>query len=223
MTSAIADVLRTLEEQLHPSHTALLVVDMQNDFCAQGGYLERTRAAARVNAILVDRNVAIAERIARLAERVRAMGVPVIWLRSIYDYKYLAAAHIARRESEGCCMEGQWGADWFHIAPEPGETVIDKHTFNGFHDTGLDETLRAMGIRTLVFTGVATNVCVETTLRDAFVRGYNVVLVEDCVGSGNQTGHEGTLSTVRVNFGHVAPSDLIARTLDAAASSVLHE
>lgn len=199
-----APVLSSLHAQLDPAHTALLVIDIQNDFCAPGGFLQRERQFD------FSAYVPMVDRIEHLAGIVRRLGMPVIWLRSIYDFRYLAPSHIAKRGIEGCCLEGSWGAEFFRIRPDPADPVVDKHTFNGFHETSLDALLQARGIRTLLFTGVATNVCVESTLRDAFFRGYHVVLVEDAVGSGNPVGHAGTLSTVRVNFGSVlACADLV--------------
>lgn len=203
----------SLDEQLRPEHAALLVIDMQNDFCAEGGYLHRERNA----------NVGFAKKVAanigKVAAAARTARVPVIWIRAIYDFKYLTEAYIAKRGQEGCCLEGTWGADFFEIAPAPGEVVIDKHSYNGFHDTALDDHLRRRGIKTLVVTGVATNVCVDSTLREGFFRGYYIVLLEDCVGSGSQAGHEGTLATVRNNIGAVMPSstaiDMILRTATA--------
>lgn len=97
--------------------------------------------------------------------------------------------------------------------------MIDKHTYSGFHGTALHERLQARGIRTLVITGVATNVCVDSTLREGFFLGYHIVVPEDCVGSSNRAGHEGTLSTVRVNIGSVLASDEILRALSAPAAS----
>ena len=80
------------------------------------------------------------------------------------------------------------------------------------------QMLQARGIRTLVITGVATNVCVDSTLREGFFLGYHIVVAEDGVGSSNRAGHEGTLSTVRVNFGSVLPSAEILRLVRAAAA-----
>ncbi|MDX3908055.1 MAG: cysteine hydrolase [Pigmentiphaga sp.] len=214
-------ILRTLAEQVQPRHTALVVVDMQNDFCEQGGYLQRTRAESGRNPIRVDENAAIAERIGRLAAAARDAGATVAWLRSIYDYKYLADAHIAMREGEGCCMEGTWGADFFRIRPQPDDLVVDKHTFSGFHGTNLHEQFQARGIKTLVMTGVATNVCVDSTLRHGFFLGYYIVVAEDCVGSGNRTGHEGTLSTVRVNFGSVVAAGELLRLFGQHAGAAI--
>ncbi|QJW85521.1 cysteine hydrolase [Ramlibacter terrae] len=204
-------VLRTLEEQVQPAHAALLVVDMQNDFCAEGGYLQRTRAATSRNPIRVEDNVVIARNIEALAAAARQPACR--WCgRSVYDFKYLADAHLAKRTDEALCIEGTGGVDFFQIRPQPGDLVVDKHTFSGFFETELHDLLQARGVKTLVMTGVATNVCVDSTLRHGFFLGYNVVVAEDCVGSGNQAAHEGTLSTVRVNFGTVTDSAAL-RTL----------
>ena len=208
-------VLRTLQQQVRPGHTAIVVVDMQNDFCAEGGFLARARAAKGSNTIDADDNERIAQRIAPLADAARRAGATVAWLRSVYDFKYLAPAHIAKRDGEGLCMEGTWGADWFGVKPAEGDLVVTKHTFSGFHGTDLHAQLQQRAIRTLVMAGVATNVCVDSTLRHGFFLGYNIVVADDCVGSGNKAGHEGTLATVRVNFGTVAPSARLVELLAA--------
>ncbi len=212
----MSELLRTLEQQVRPQHAALLIVDMQNDFCAEGGFLHEARRGDARTGIRVDENERIADHIAELAAAARRAGAPVVWLRSVYDFKYLADAQIAKRGVEGCCLEGSWGADFFRIRPAPGDLVVDKHCFSGFHDTELDARLRERGVRTLVMTGVATNVCVDSTLRHGFFLGYHIVVPEDCVGSGNRAGHEGTLSTVRVNFGTVTDRGTVAGLLAAA-------
>jgi ureidoacrylate peracid hydrolase len=208
----MSELLKTVEEQVRPEHAAVIVIDMQNDFCAEDGWIHKTRGGE------MSENKTIAANIDRLAATARHAGMPVIWVRAIYDFKYLPPAHIAKRGREGCCLEGSWGADFFEIAPADGEPVIDKHTYNAFHGTNLETELAARGIKTLVMTGVATNVCVDSTLREGFFRGYNIVVAEDCVGSYNRAGHEGTLSTVRNNFGSVVPSsEIIGLLQDRAA------
>ena len=155
----------------------------------------------------------MADRIEQLTSALRPLGVRIVWIRSIYDFKYLTPAYRVKRGEEGCCLENTWGADYFRIAPAPGDVVVDKHSFSGFHNTKLHEILQGEGIKTLVLTGVATNVCVDSTLREGFFLGYNIVLAEDCVGSNSKTGHEGTLATVRNNIGTVSKSHDIARLL----------
>lgn len=200
----MGEILKTVEHQLRPAHTALFVVDMQNDFCAPEGYQARRRGHD------VSQCKTIAQNIDTLAGACRAAGMPVFWIRAVYDFKYLNDAQRTKRGEEGCCLEGSWGADFYEIRPEAGEPVIDKHSFDAFEGTDLDAQLRSRGVKTLIMTGVATNVCVDSTLRDGFFKGYNIVVAEDCVGSNNKAGHEGTLTTVRTNFGSVMPSAEIA-------------
>jgi len=195
--------LSMLADQVCPQHAALLVVDMQNDFCAQGGYLQKARGYD------VGFAADVAVRIGRLAAAARIAGATVVWVKSHYDFKYLTPAHIAKRRNEGCCLEGTWGAEIFQLAPAGDEPVVVKHHFSGFKSTRLDDLLRGRGIRTLLMTGVATNICVDSTLRDGFFLGYHIVLIEDCVGSNNEAGYKGTLATVRTNIGTVVSSDEI--------------
>jgi ureidoacrylate peracid hydrolase len=103
------------------------------------------------------------------------------------------------------CAAGTWGAEFYDVAPAPGETIIDKHCYSAFMGTRLDAHLRALGIQTLVFTGVQTNVCVESTLRDGQSLGFHVVVAADCVASHTQAAHDITLQTVGFLFGDVVP------------------
>jgi ureidoacrylate peracid hydrolase len=203
----------TLEEQLQPEHSALLVIDMQNDFCAEGGYLHTRRNYDVSFAPTVAANIRV------LIDGARQAGVPVVWIHSIYDFKYLTESYRVKRGEEGCCLEGSWGAAPFGVEPAQGDIVVQKHSFSGFYGTGLNEALRAQGIKTLIITGVATNVCVDSTLREGFFHGYYIVLAEDCVGSNSRIGHEGTLATVRNNIGAVVPSQKVAALLSRRVSA----
>ncbi|WP_420145114.1 cysteine hydrolase family protein [Sphingobium sp.] len=188
-----------------PARAALVVIDMQNDFCAPNGFLALRKG---YDVAFAD---GVADRIEALLPHARAALGAVVWVRSHYDFRYLNSAEIAKRGEEGCCMEGSAGADFYRLVPMPDEAVVTKHHFDGFHDTDLDAQLRGRGIDTLVLCGVATNVCVESTLRSGFFRGYHVLLLDDCTGSGNRAGHDGTIATVRTNFGTVLSSaDMVA-------------
>jgi ureidoacrylate peracid hydrolase len=203
--------LESFAEQVRPAHAAVLVVDMQNDFCAEGGYLQKVRGS--------DIGFAgdVARAIGDVVDAARHGGALVVWIRSFYDFKYLAEPHIVKRRQEGCCLEGTWGAEFFLLRPADGEPVVTKHHFSAFKGTPLDTLLRARGIRTLVVTGVATNVCVDSTLRDGFFNGYYIVVPEDCVGSGSRIGHEGTLATVRNNIGLVTTGSAVVEAFRTAA------
>ncbi|HEX7250339.1 MAG TPA: isochorismatase family cysteine hydrolase [Burkholderiales bacterium] len=194
----------TLGEKLAPSSSALVVVDMQNDFCAPGGYIDRTMQKD------VSSAKAVADVIARLVPAARAAGIPLVWLRADYTRERLPDSMKVKLEARGitatCCAPGTWGADWFDARPADGEIVITKHTYSGFAGTDLEKRLAALGRRTLVFTGVQTQVCVESTLRDAHSLGYFCVVPEDAVGSHTPALHQATLNNVRFLFGDVCTS-----------------
>jgi ureidoacrylate peracid hydrolase len=175
---------------------------MQNDFCADGGFIAKIKG----------RDVSVAKplagRIGKLLGAARAAGVMPIWIRAIYDPKYLSAPVLAKQEENGVagivvCGEGTWGAGYFEIAPTPGEFEVVKHRYSAFSCTELDNILRDHNIRTLVFSGVQTNVCVESTLRDGLMNGYYTVVPADCVASDNAQLHEASLANIRALFGDV--------------------
>lgn len=194
-------LLLTLGDRLHPAHTALVVVDMQNDFCAAGGYIERV---VRKDASACRR---VSGPIGRLVDAARAAGVQIIWLRANYDPAGLRENMRARLVQQGiahaCCVPGTWGYDWHEVQPAAGDRIIDKRCYDGFVGTSLDADLRSIGARTIIFAGVQTNVCVETTLRHAHALGYYCVAAADCVASHTPPAHEMTLETVRFLLGDV--------------------
>jgi ureidoacrylate peracid hydrolase len=217
--------LSTLPERLAPAHTALLVIDMQNDFCAADGYVERVlgKDASPCRAIVAP--------IAELAQRARASHVPVLWIRADYSPDKVPA-HLALKAHERgstapFCHGGSWGAAFFELTPASGEPVIEKHCFSAFVGTGLEERLRAAGIRTVILTGVQTNACIESSLRDAASMGFHVVVPADCVASHTHVLHEATLKNVAFLFGDVVASAEIARiwqgAVGAAARTVYPE
>ena len=183
---AIAHVepLLDFDNKVAPAHTALLVIDMQNDFCADGGMATR-------EGFNVTRVREMAARLPDFCAAARDAGVLVIFVRNIYTTEknfYLSDAWLeqaarVRKGSytlQGVCAAGHWGGDFYgNIHPEAGDVVVIKHRFNAFHNTNLETILRSNGIRTLVFSGCLTNVCVETTARDAFMRDYYVVVTSD--------------------------------------------
>ncbi|NQV56921.1 MAG: cysteine hydrolase [Rhodospirillales bacterium] len=207
-------IMSDLKDQLKPEHTALLVVDMQNDFCAEGGYLHRTRN------LDMSPNKVIADNINRLVGVARETGVTVVWIAAIYDHKYLSDAHVAKvrhRDNEGVlCAEGTWGVEFYEVTPEDGELIIQKHRYSAFHGTRLDGYLRGQGIKSLVVTGVATNICVDSTLRDGFFNGYYIVVPEECVGAADAELNAATLKTVDMNFGTVTRTDEVIRLIGEA-------
>jgi len=205
----VSGMLRTLAERLQPAHTALVVVDMQNDFCAPGGYIDRVMQKD------VSAGAQIVPRVNALVEQARRAGVPVVWLRADYSHDRIpdsmAVKLAARGISAECCKPGTWGHGWYGVQPAPGEPVVTKHSYSGFIGTDMQDVLASLGRRTVVFTGVQTQVCVESTLRDAHAHGYLCVAVEDAVGSHTPALHEATLNNVRFLFGDVCQAaDVLA-------------
>lgn len=209
--------LATLAERLAPSHSALLIVDMQNDFCAAGGYVEKVlgKDAGQCRAVVAP--------IAALADRARTARVPVLWVRADYSPDkvppHMALKAHERGSAAPFCHGGTWGAEFFELGPAAGEAVIDKHCFSAFIGTTLERRLREADIRTVVLAGVQTNVCIESTLRDAASLGFHVVVPTDCVASHAPVLHDATLKNVAFLFGDVLPSTEVARIWQGASSA----
>ena len=186
--------LATLNEKVDPRHTALLIVDMQNDFCAKGGLVDR---AGRDITALQE----VAARLPRFIDKARSAGNLIVFVRCSYsseNNRYLSDVFLeqAARQRAGAgtrypmCEDGTWQADFYgDVRPKHGDITISKHRYSAFHNTDLDLVLRSHGIRTVVLTGVLTNVCVETTAREAFIRDYYVVLVENGTASCRPEDH----------------------------------
>jgi nicotinamidase-related amidase len=197
-------VLRGPEEILHPDHSALIVVDVQNDFVHDEGALASIvtkigRDMTHVQATLPRINEAI--------RTARAAGVHVIYLQEVISEATLQPnfATLFGPYEDVAVREGTWGAEFMDelLQPQPNERVIRKPCYDGFQDTALDVTLRSLGVRTCIYVGCATNVCVEATARHGFVQGYYTALLDDACGALTVQEHEATLDTFKVFYGPV--------------------
>jgi ureidoacrylate peracid hydrolase len=193
-------VLRTLSDQLDPRHTALLAIDVQNDFChADGGIARRGGDLERVRTVVVPRLAALM----RAASRA---GVLVVVARIVQSPATSSDAWEALESDDGVrlVVEGTWGADHFPGLPlELADLELVKRRHSAFAGTDLDATLRARGVRSVVLGGVATHVCVEGTAREAADRDFYVTVLEDGCGAGLAHLHETSLENVRRYFGRV--------------------
>ena len=203
-------LLLDLATLVDPAHTAFVIIDMQNDFCAPGGWTDR----------IVKRDIGrlgpVARPIQILIDGARAAQVPVVWVRADYSADRVPNAMRARSARMGlmedCCVPGSWGVDWFEVTPLDGEPVFTKHCYSGFSNPGFNHALAVRNVRTLVFAGVQSHVCVETTLRDGHSHGYYCVVPEECVASPNVAAHDVMLSNVSMIFGNVVSlSELLAQ------------
>jgi ureidoacrylate peracid hydrolase len=195
----------TAEERLafarvDPTTTRLLVIDVQNDFLADGGWFDRHGEDLTTMRAAVDN-------ILELLPLARVAGVQPIFIRATYDRIWMSEAMLERHARTGLdvthCEEGTWGAELYKVSPEPDELVVTKHRYSAFIDTELPTLLRAAGVKNLIFTGVTSNVCVESTARDAYMHDYHVLVVSDCTASYNEEVHEAFLSNIRRAFGTV--------------------
>lgn len=195
-----------LQRLLEPTGTVVLVIDVQNDFCSPDGATARSGRS-------VEKCSGIIPRLTKLVEAAREHDVNVIFVQTIGTRWTGSEAWLYRASDKprtGNCREGTWGAEFYGVVPRSDEAVVVKHRNSAFYNTSLDSILRTLKATTVIVTGVATNVSVETTARDAVQRDYNVVLVEDCAGAYDQTAHDGTLYNIRNFFGVVAScSDVV--------------
>ncbi len=205
---------------------AVLVVDMQNDFCAPGGMFDRGGLDIAVN------RRAIAP-IARVLAAARAAGLRVAYLQMGFrpDLSDLGAPDSVNRLRHlrfGVGVDGVLVRDTWHtavipeLAPQPGDIAVYKSRFSGFFETELHARLQESGIRDLVVTGCTTSVCVEATLRDAMYRDYRCVLPADCVaepiGDGApRSNHDASLLVAELLLGWVSTADDVAGALTAAS------
>ena len=169
------NLLTNIKAIVDPAHTAVLAIDLQNDFCAPGGHTEVNLKKP------VEDCQGVVEPISTLVTQMRAAGGSGIWVKADYDRTYLSPPIHARQVSRGIkdayCVAGTWGADFYGVHPDDDDLVIEKHRHSAFIGTELDQILRDRGIQTLVMVGVQTHVCIESTLRDASARGYYICLL----------------------------------------------
>lgn len=199
------------------ARTALLVIDMQyHDACAGTGYsLALERIAAGSGAYFDDRlEHLVMPALQRVIPACRRSGVRVVYVRlgsAHRDYRDMPARqreYLRTIERQGGVEDLVWsGSPLFEIrreiAPKPEDVVIDKTTFGAFNGSTIDATLGRMGVDTLLVTGVSTNLCVETTARDAADRGYGVIIVDECTADYDAQAQEAALAAFHVNFGRV--------------------
>jgi ureidoacrylate peracid hydrolase len=212
--------------ELDIDRTALIVVDMQNTFCKKGGIFDY------IGALDETKVKRVIDRDKKVIEACRRKGVRVVYLRMGYRpdlanaggpespnyHKELGV--VAMREHPE--LNGKFlvrgTRDWEiidELKPRPGDIIVDKHRYSGFVNTDLDTILETNNIKYLLFMGLATNVCVESTLREAYFREYFPVLISDgCGNIGPEFTQAATIWNVTEVFGWVASSRDLIKILD---------
>jgi len=211
---------KTLAQLVDMRSSAIVVIDMQNDFCDPKG-------ACAQYGLDVSMTQDMIPRMQRFFERARDLGAQLIFVQCIHESSTDSETWLFRHGGvpRPLCRKGTWGADFCSVAPEGTEPVVIKHRYSAFIGTRLESVLKTLSVKTLIMTGVGTNVCVESTARDGFMLDYNIVFLSDCTATGKLEAHEATLSNMHNHFGIVATSDEVlaawrAKTPAMPAASV---
>ncbi len=218
--------------EIDSSQTAVIVVDMQNDFGSEGGMFDR----AGIDISGIQKVVGPTASVLAAARRA---GMPIIYLKMGFrpDLSDLGAPDSVNRvrhlrfgvgETVGApdgregriLIRDTWNTDIIpELTPRPDDLIVYKSRFSGFYETDLHARLKQMGIKHLIFTGCTTSICVDSTVRDAMFRDYLPVLLADCmsepIGDGlPRSNHEASILTVEVLFGWVSSSQQFLKALD---------
>jgi len=186
--------------KLNKGSTAILVVDMLNDFLKQGGKM-----------VLEGGGVLIPP-MRRLLTQARKVGIPVIYVNDCHRLGLRDDREFKKRSEH--CIEGSWGAEVIEeLKPKNKDFVVLKHRFSGFYDTDLDLTLKDLCIDTVIVMGVVTNICVRSTIHDAFFRGYRVLVPRDGVMATGEREQESSLYDIETHFGDVTTSDRLLKIM----------
>jgi ureidoacrylate peracid hydrolase len=213
--SGIALPARPEPVMVDPATTAVVVVDMQNAYASQGGYID-------LAGFDISGSAGVIGRIVQVLEAARGAGMPVVFLQNGWDPDYVEAGGPgspnwhksnalktmrARPELAGKLLaRGGWDYDLVDaLRPQAGDIRVHKTRYSAFFNSQLDSVLRSHGVRTIVFVGTATNVCVESTLRDAFHLEYFAVMLEDATYHlGPDFVRQATIYNVEKFFGWVS-------------------
>jgi ureidoacrylate peracid hydrolase len=205
-----------------PDETALLVIDMQNAFChPEGGFAQVGRDVSAQHAIV--------PRVVELVRAARSAGFDIVWTiqeglgagdRARLASEVPARLGRGRVAPETWCIRGTWDARLIEPLDHevrPEDHVVRKLRMSSFYSTTLDATLRIRGISTLIVCGVNTEKCVESTVRDASFRDFDVVVVGDAVATTDRGFHEDSLRKIEAYFGVVLSSQAILASLATSA------
>lgn len=181
-----------------PRRSAVLVVDMLNDFLADGGVM------------VLPEGRALYDPINRLLEAARRAGSSVLWLCD--EHPPGPDKEFEKRIPH--CLRGTWGAEIVDdLKKRPDEFRIPKRRYSGFYGTDLDLRLRELGVDHVIVTGLATNICVRSTIHDAFFFGYDVIVPQECVAATSEREQASSLYDIDTHYGTVTSCEEVIAIL----------
>jgi ureidoacrylate peracid hydrolase len=186
---------------------ALIVIDVQNGFVSPGGSYD-------LLGMDISHYKGVISKIHELINVCRNTGVPVFYTQAVREssgidlltktHRILPKSREERIMKRPICIRGTWDAEILdEIKPTERDHVVVKRRDSAFHDTEIGVWLKSLGVDTLIFCGIDTSICVETSLRDAFNIGYDIVLISDATASSNRKHYESTLENVKEYYGIV--------------------
>ncbi len=195
-------------DDFDPAHTALLVVDMQNAYMLKG-----------VAHALCEPAQEVVPNINRLARAVRAAGAPVVWVKAVYEDETrqswsvtyeMAGPEGTRRRAEALARGSKGYQLWDGLEVLPEDLHVEKKRFSAFiqGSSNIEEVLRARGIDTVLVAGTVTNVCCESTARDAMMRNFRAIMVTDANAAFTDEEHNAALTSFYLVFGDIMSTDL---------------
>lgn len=201
MTDDVFSAHRHVETvQLDARRTAVIVVDMVNDFCKPGG------------AMVLPGYEALVEPQLAIIEAARASGAPVVWVHDSHRRNMRRDREWLKRTPH--CVEGSWGTEIIEdLGARDDEIHLIKRRYSAFFGTDLDVTLKDMMVDQLVVIGVVTNICVRSTVHDGFFLGYEIVVPHDACAATGPREQESSLYDIGTHFGVVSDARTVARAL----------
>lgn len=186
-----------------PGHSALILVDFQNDFCHPEGVFAKSQGS-KLDMSLKNRALENTQKLLKVARKKRML---VIFLKASHNKWTSSPSWLRQRKDRPApCETGTWGEQFYGVKPLKGECVVVKHRYSGFIGTDLDLILRSQGIKTLILTGGGTHACVESTARDGFMMDYDIVVLSDCTSTFNLQQHETALDVMGNLFATIVTS-----------------
>ena len=207
---------------LNPASTALVVIDMQNFYMKKGDEFSPTSYCKHAQAIVPNVN--------RLADATRRYGSPVIWVRNItnsaafkswsHHYERMTPQRIDIRTHE-LAKNGDGFQFWHEMDVRDNDRKVEKVRYSAFIPgaSNIENVLGEEGVDTIILCGVATNVCVESTARDAMMMNYRTLIVEDACAANTMQAHEVSLNSLYLNFGDVQTTDMVIDMLNINKAS----